>query len=224
MRNYFFMFPLAMIFIWVGIGAQVRPPWLLSEGYGYHEYTEGDLYNANEYARTHLFFEKESYIPASVYYKGRLYNGVRIKYDLWRDVVVTLREDGFTPMMLPPAYLDSFVLFNRTFYRLRKSTDNIPDGYYEILYADGVGSKLVAHYSKSVMSKMYVNGGLYDVVHTRTDYNFSYKGKWHTVNKVADLREILGVDRKLYRAFNMDDNDPAKSFVAFLKYVSAQSN
>ena len=130
-------------------------------GYGYHDF-DGNPYDAANNVVTHLFFKQSYYQKGSVYYLGRCYDSVRLKYDIQRHILVTLYSDGVSPMALFGGVVDSFIISNHHFVRLENSGHG-DGGFYDHLY----GSKSLqfyGFYSKSILPGLFINGELRDQV------------------------------------------------------------
>ena len=115
--------------------------------------TEQMLYDGPEYTdyttpgtRGHQFWEQPQAQTGSVAYRGGIFSGVPLNYDLLRDELLLFYPSLTATIVLPAAHVAGFTLGRRRFVRLVGDTlaGNLPTGYYELL-ADGPVRLLARH-------------------------------------------------------------------------------
>ena len=111
----------------------------------YHEYLtpETGLYRGGEYARYaftfkegHPFFDQDHMRKGAVLYKGIFYNDVPLIYDLVQESLVTNDVYNTYLIALINEEIDSFIIENNIFIRLKDSRDPSQPraGFYQQLY------------------------------------------------------------------------------------------
>jgi len=195
-RNIVFFFSFYTVLCLSAFAQQDSPR--IDFGYGYKEFV-GRPYDGVNNVRTHLFFLNEHYLSGQVMYRGRLYYADSLKYDLYRDLLVTLYTDDLSPIFLMPDQVSEFTLSGHRFIHLPKRP-GISDGYYELLF-DSPDQKLYARHAKSLLKGEFVNGAIYDLMTSTDHYYFLVGGKYHPISKVKDLQQFLSVDKAEMKAF-----------------------
>jgi hypothetical protein len=163
------------------------------------------LYNGriwrNLYSRIQedQFLFSRDFIQGSLTIGGETFKGIQLKYDIFKDELLTPVEDGI--IQLNKEMIDSFSLTynNRDykFIKMREDSVSTSKSYFEILY-EGKSSLYVKHLKK--IEKMAVEGK-YDKFYQVNRIYLVKGNKFITVTRKSDFLKVLEDKKTQVREF-----------------------
>ncbi len=182
------------------------------------------LYNGTAYARYwngivgFPFFEKEDFQQGDLDYTGALYNGISLKYDLFRDELVTKTFANDAEIKLITDKIAAFSIGSHHFVKILRDslhTGTIKTGYYESLYR---GRLLVyVHHEKKAEKSLQVGENFTKFVQY-DQYYIEKGGLFHLIEGESDLQNVLKDQKaEIRKLLNRGDihykKDPAATIV-----------
>lgn len=188
------------------------------------------LYNGkmwrNQYylVKEDQFLYSKEFLPGSISMRGRSFSGVFLKYDLYKDEILTPTQDGI--LQINKEMIDSFSLSfqNRKFDFIKLQEDSLKKSstFYNVVYK-GKTALLIRYYKK--IDKLAVEGK-YDQFY-QVSRVFLFKGnKLLQVTGKKDLLNSMGEDKAVIKEFmkankiRVSEKDPA-SFIPVVKYYDS---
>lgn len=183
----------------------------LFTGVAYSDYYE------NMYEGKHPFYNKNAFTSSGyVYYFGRPYSDVFLKYDVIKDELITIYSDGVSNITLFPEQVDSFKIYNQLFIRLFDEQKKNPK-YYAQLYA-GNHYKLLIRYTKTVLPQQYVDGALYDLVSEKNYYYLmGIDNKLKELKGTKSLENLMDINHKAAKKTLHNSKDTESNYITLLK-------
>lgn len=166
------------------------------------------IFNGIEYLRSGhgvkgtAFFEADSLLPGSVFYDGRLYEDIPLRYDVVTDDVVIENYTKNNEMKLVPEKLGYFYVAQHLFVRITADSllpSFITTGFYEKLY-DGKLSVFARHQK---IRKQSVTASENEAKYIEYNYYFAFIN--NTFYKSGDKNEFL--------ALMADKKDDIRKFI-----------
>lgn len=227
----FFLFHCLTIYIISGSGFSSGPAGILT-----HTDTLNDnqnLFKGRIWRNTYLtvvgdqFLFTKSYLPGSLTTSGKTYRNLQIKYDIYKDEILTPYEIGGT-LQLNKEMVDSFsISFQNRTYRFTRIGEDSPDGlngYFQVLYKDK--SALYVRYIKEIY---HMNGeNVSDEFFQRNQIYFVKDNKAYPIAGRGDLFRILKEQKPLIKKFisknriEVSKREP-ESFVPVIRYLDSLS-
>jgi hypothetical protein len=140
------------------------------------------------------FLFSRDYISGSLTIGGQTFTGIQLKYDIFKDELLTPVEDGI--IQLNKEMIDSFSLsYNDRVYKfikLREDSLSASRSFFEILYG-GKSALYVKHIKK--IEKMAVEGK-YDKFYQINKIYLVKENKFFPVTRKSDFLKVLD-DRKI---------------------------
>ena len=180
---------------------------ILSYGEAVDESTA--LYNGVEYSYRNPdikgtpFFNDDKLYNGSIVYDGQLYTGINLKYNIYKDILITDYYDAqnfFHQLQLIKEKIESFSWEGHEFIHIKQDVVNsgMPSGFYELLHAGQV--RVLGRYTKSV--KKNSDGGSQLFVFARKDnYYLQKDGAMIKVKKKRSVLEMMGDKEREIKAF-----------------------
>ncbi|HEA19618.1 hypothetical protein LCGC14_1009930 [marine sediment metagenome] len=186
----------------------------LFEGLGYVETYK----SINE---KHKFFNSDDFLNGSIVYDGQAYYDVRLKYDLYSDVVVINIKDGFEAVALQPkkSKIISFTVEKSDFINIGLPDASLPEisGFFEILFSSSK-LKLLKKHSKRRVKKIG-NFVYYEFI----EDNFNillYDGQYQVVSSNRDFRILFPDFKKEIRKYKIRKSDRDATMKALVNRIS----
>ena len=174
-----------------------------------------------------FLFAKE-FLPGSVTMKGKLFTNVSIKYDIFKDEILTPIDPFGGILQLNKEMVDSFTVFyqNRTYQFIKIPEDSLLglNGYANILY-NGKTS-LYVKYNKKI-DRPSVKGENDKFYQVRRIY-FMKNNKAYLITNKRDLLKIMIEDKEMVKHFiktnriKVSKNNP-ESFLPLIGYYDSIS-
>ena len=171
----------------------------------------------------HQFLFTRELLSGSVTMRGKTFSNVRIRYDIFKDEIMTPGSMGGI-LQLNKEMVDSFSLFfqNKRYQFIRIPYDSVagPEGYCNVLY-DGKHA-LYAKYDKKI--EKFAVEGKYDRFYQVTRIYLLKEDKFHLLRSKNDLMRLLKEDKTEIRNFitrnklKISKEDPA-SFIPVISYL-----
>ena len=170
------------------------------------------VYNGESYIYYTMKMEGSPYFKSSdfttgwVSYKGRIYDSLKLLYDITRNQLVTLYPDKISSIIIQNQFVDSFYLSGHTFIALEEDhTQNLYNsGFFDLLYDGKVqflgkyaetlltiiqGDILVTKFIKH--NRFYVHkNGLYYLVSNKKDAYRVFSDKLRELKKMMRRNHI----------------------------------
>jgi len=170
------------------------------------------LYNGPEYEGYPFPFEEGSpwfavndSVPGSVEYDGVLYQGIFMKYDELKDVIVIWKDND--AIRLPGEKVSHFKLLDHSFTRIikdNKGKNLVATGFYEQLYT---GKIIVLKKTiKTIRERTDITDGILRTIDQKTYFYLQTARGYIPVNSKADLSEALQDHKNEIREF-IDSNN-----------------
>jgi hypothetical protein len=171
------------------------------------------------------FLFSDEFLPGSITISGKVFNNIDLKYDIFKDELLTPVENG-NILQLNKEMVDSFSLnfqnINYLFIKLNEGTG--PLGYFNVLYK--VKSVLYLKYFKKI-DKLAVEGQ-YDMFYqdsklffVNDNVFFQITGKRDLINAIDDQNDRVK-DFIKKNKFNVSEKIP-ESFIPILRYFDGLS-
>ncbi len=167
------------------------------------------LYNGVEYnyrnpdIKGTPFFNENELSSGSIMYDGQLYSGIKMKYDIYKDILITDYYDShyfFHQLQLIKQKIESFTFQGHNFVHIRPDllNEGIPSGFYDILYDGGV--RVMARYTKVVNKNS--GGGSQLFIFARKDFYFLEKnGRMFRIKNKRGILNVLEDKNREIKAF-----------------------
>lgn len=176
-----------------------------------------------------MYLIKDEYSLGKLSYEGQTYYDVKLKYDIYRDILV-LNPPGESELIgihLNKEKVDSFTLLNKSFIKINKEQYNFPSfntGYYEVSkYTEDI--IFYIKNQKGVIKKV-VDEDYYYYFTDNNSYFLDYKKTLYRVNKKSDLIEIFPNQKKQINEFYTTNRDLKKNDIDYFmkKLIKTISN
>lgn len=171
--------------------------------------------------------------PGEVNYDGITYKDVPMKYDIYRDVLVALLYNHFSPYVLLKERVRDFSLRGLHFVRVETDSlavnrSEINSGYYEQLY--GGKLEVLAKRSKTMQSSPNVTvNEIYIYFLSHNEYYLKKGNDYHKVSSESSFLKILKDKKPQLQQFIKDNNirfrkDPEAAMVKIAAYYDRLTN
>jgi hypothetical protein len=171
------------------------------------------------------FLFSDQFLPGSVTMRGKTYNNLKVKYDIFRDEILTPYNLGGV-LQINKELVDSFSVFSqgRTYHFIRFTSDSLTDfdGYVNILYKSK--SALYVKYTKKI-DKQKLEGE-YDKFYQVEKIILIRDGIVFPVSGKSDLYKAFGGKKEQVRAFvrsnklYLSNKDPV-GYIPVLRYFDS---
>ncbi len=166
------------------------------------------LYKSREFVEEYLvindehrFFDSPNYLSGTIWYQGRPFHQVLLKYDLYEEhVIVSPRNvSNVSPILLEHQKIDSFSVQNRKFIKIAvlEGQSNMEGGFFELL-KDTPHYTLFKKHRKTDVRKMDRNRPYYEFK-DRSQYVIKYGNAYHSVKSRKDVLDVFPVSRLVRR-------------------------
>ena len=187
------------------------------------------LYNGTAYARYwngivgFPFFGTEDFQQGDIGYNGTWYKGISLKYDLFRDELVTKTFTNDAEIKLLADKIAAFSIGSHHFVKLLNDSlraGKIKTGYYETLYK---GRLLVyAHHEKKAEKSLQVGENFTKFVQY-DQYYLQKDGAFYLIETESDLQSVLKDQKaEIRKLLNRGDirykKDPAATIVQVAEF------
>ncbi|MEO9210175.1 MAG: hypothetical protein ABI208_03705 [Ginsengibacter sp.] len=133
-----------------------------------------------------------------VSYKGHVYNGIRLQFDVQRNQIVILNKFNSTRSYLENKYVDSFQVANHTFVKLQedRKVNLYTSGFFEVLYR---GPATLVTLRKKEIREVIKDNVLIRIFDPKDAYFIFKSGKYYAVENRNDVVRVLGdkVEKKM---------------------------
>ncbi|MBY0541972.1 MAG: hypothetical protein K2P75_01110 [Sphingobacteriaceae bacterium] len=180
---------------------------------GYYPNIEGTAY----------FQDITSFSNSTIWFEGFRYENVPLKYDIFKDVMVTLLYDRSSLLSLPSEKITHVYLNNHHFVYLKidnsESTMNLKSGFYDLIHDGKI--KLYTKHAKIIKEVVEVEVKQY--FNTRTNYFLLKDGIYHAVSNESSFIAVLK-DKKTNLKKYLKDNkvrfkdNPEQAMVLLANY------
>lgn len=162
-----------------------------------------DLYYRNLRRDNHKFYYSDSFLEGSVVYRNQPYYGVKLKYDLLRDLIILESiNQKVNLIVLNSESVTEFVLGESKFVRLHHNKDLASfyrNGFFKEIY----NGDSYTFFIKCIKDKSEVISGNL-VKYTYRDIDIPvllYKNEYYRINKIKDLITVLSFKKKEIKLF-----------------------
>ncbi len=171
----------------------------------------------------HQFLFTRELLPGSVTMRGKTFSNVRIRYDIYKDEIMTPGSMGGF-LQLNKEMVDSFsVIFQKKRYQFIRIPDDAVtglEGYCNVLYSGKLA--LYAKYGKKI-GKLAVEGK-YDRFYEVTRIYMLKDGTFHLLRSKNDFMRLLKEDKTEIRNFInrnklMISKEYPASFIPVISYL-----
>ncbi len=191
--------------------------------YEWYSHKQGkalQIFNGPEYIpvdisiQGHPFFEYETFQLGWIKYDGKIYIGIEIGYDIYREelAVVHYDENGiFSPIRLSNENIDGFSFNGHRFIRMGKGGNPhlASTGYYEILYEGSL--KVFAHTVKKVQPS---NEGPYRYQFVAKSVIYVFKDQeYRKIGSKKALLRLLEDEKSSIRKIAKNESGDFSSYV-----------
>lgn len=173
------------------------------------------------------FLLSRKFLPGSLTISGKTYTNISLKYDIFKDEVLTPVDLGGI-LQLNKELVDSFSLFfqNKSYLFIRMQQDSLKGlkKYYNVLYKGKTA--LYVSYSKKI-DKLSVEGK-YDQFYQLNRIHFIKDNIDYLIDNKSELMKILVEDKKLIKNFikknklDVSAKEP-ESFIPVIRYYDSIS-
>jgi len=169
----------------------------------------------------HQFLFTREFLPGSVTMRGKTFSNVRIRYDIFKDEIMTPGSTGGI-LQLNKEMVDSFSVFFQNkryqFIRIPYDAGSGPEGYCNVLYSGK--HALYAKYGKKI-EKLAVEG---DRFYRVTRIFLLKDGIFHILRNKNDFMRLLKEDKTEIRNFInrnklMISKEYPASFIPVISYL-----
>jgi hypothetical protein len=172
---------------------------------------QAELFNAPVYERHipaftegHPFFYSDSFSIGTIGYRGLVYKGVPILYDIIRDELITRSPNGFAIALIKPK-VDSFSFGEHSFIKLKDHTSEVAtQSYYERL-SDGK-IQLLAKRKKAIQMSTGISAVERRIYVQDHYYIFRGEGVLETVKNKNSLLGALKDKKNALQQFIKQNN------------------
>jgi hypothetical protein len=174
----------------------------------------------------HQFFLSKEFLTGSLSIKGKTFDNIQLKYDLYKDEILTSIDSGRI-LQLNKEMIDSFTLsfqnINYRFISMQEDSLKRDRSFFNVLYNGE--SSLLLKFSKKI--DKLADEGKYDKFYQIQKIYF-VKGKaFYQITGKNDLFKILPEDKTRIKDFmkknklRISGKDP-ESFIPLIRYYDAQ--
>lgn len=170
-----------------------------------------------------FLFTKE-FLPGSVEIEGRSFNGLKLRYDIYNDEILTITDLGII-LQLNKEMIDRFsITFDKTYEFFRNDPDSVNPvaGYLDVIYKGPVS--LYVKHKKDILQLAVENK--FDMFEEGNKIYLEKDGSVFLLSGKRDLLNTLGDNKKQVRSFIktrkliVTKRDPW-SFVPVLEYYDS---
>jgi len=171
------------------------------------------------------FLFSDGFLPGSLTIRGKVFNDIDLKYDIFKDELLTPVENGII-LQLNKEMVDSFSLNyqnkNYRFIRMKQGTG--PGGYFNVLYKGKTA--LYLKYFKKI-DKLAVEGQ-YDKFYQDSKLFFVNDNEFFQITGKKDLINAMDYQKDPVKTFikknkfNVSEKIP-ESFIPILRYFDGLS-
>ena len=191
-----------------------------------------DLYNGTEFTDlflntdgTYRYYNNYDYVKGSVTYNGQYHVNVFLKYDLLEDNLLTRSDDNLSifNVKLIPAFVESFIIYDRNFVRLADTNLNLPgNSFFEEAYVGNHHSLYIKH-TKRKKDKAVRSGIQYRFIDD-SYYLLKNNEKYNLITSAKDLRELLPEKDEEIQDFyrsnkSLNKSNPDTFMVKLVQYI-----
>lgn len=162
---------------------------------------EAAIFNGKDYVnyifprRGLAFLISEEMQDGWVSYKGKVYNNLRVQYDLYRYQLIVLNSDRIGRIVPESNYVDSFFLAGHIFIKLTATADNkLPQtSFYDRLYDGNMKFYVLRKKQiREIFEREYVIREFYN----QDRYFVLKEGKYFPVSNKKDVMNLVGQNKK----------------------------
>jgi hypothetical protein len=174
------------------------------------------------------FLFSKDFLPGSITVKANTFKDIDLKYDIFKDEVLTPSETNGI-LQINRELVDSFSVMymnrNYRFVRIQSDSTGKEGGYFNIIYQGKTA--LYRKFIKKI-DKLSINGEG-DKFYEFSKLYFSFDKKLYPVSGKGDLLKILKSDKELIWSYirskniKITDSDP-ESFVPVIRYFESLSH
>jgi hypothetical protein len=163
-----------------------------------------NLYNGRVYyiydsrQEEHQFFENKKWTKGVIEYDGQQFDSISMLYDIVRDEVIIKHFNGDN-LLLQPAKVRQFTIFNHHYQRLTSGVDIEPEmktGFYDLLYNGE--SKALVRRTKQRQEKI-VDKRIITLFPPKDFYYIRKDGHYHAVRSKKSVMTLFPENQKLLR-------------------------
>lgn len=166
------------------------------------------LYKSREFVEEYLvindkhrFFDSPNYLSGTIWYNGRPFHQVLLKYDLYEEqVIVSPRNiSNVSPILLEQHKIDSFSVQNRKFIKIEvlEERSNVGSGFFELLKGSPHYTLFKKH-RKTDVRKMDRNRPYYEFK-DKSQYVIKYGDAYHLVKSRKDVLDVFPISKTIQR-------------------------
>lgn len=134
----------------------------------------------------------------TIVYDGFTYTNVKIRYDLYKDLLIIPLYKSFLKMSLINDKVSSFDLLEHHFIYIKSGT-SVKAGYYDQLYAGKI--QVLCKRDESIQQEHGFNGAITSYFLPLTDYYIYKNGTYTTVNSKGAFLDVLKDKKKDIQQF-----------------------
>lgn len=166
------------------------------------------------------FFLSNTMFDGWAFYKGARYEGLRLQWDMHRDMVVVQNPFTSSRSVLHNEYLDSFQLGDDLFIHLKenRALNLYNSGFFQVLYR-GAKVSVLALRRKQIREEIR-DVTLYRIFDPYNSYYIFRNGKYYLVENKNDVTRVLG--DKVEKKMREQDVRFRKDNFEYALYLAAQ--
>ncbi|MFI5156518.1 MAG: hypothetical protein ACHQEM_10045 [Chitinophagales bacterium] len=182
------------------------------------------LYNGSEYMQyivynpigdRNPFFLSIFMQNGSIFYDGSLYNDAPLTYDIYKDVLVSLRHNWNYRIQLVTDKVEYFDLAGHHFVRITEDSTKLADGngFYENLFSGKSISVLVKRKKKK--EERYYNAEFTTFFFPNDHFYIKKDGTYFPVNSKSSVLDVLKDKKKEIRKYLRKNNISFKPYAEY---------
>jgi hypothetical protein len=178
--------------------------------------------------KTPYLISGKEFVEGSVYYEGQQYDGVKLKYNVFEDVVLVKlvsHVGGGGTLQLLNNYLEYFTIRDRKFTKIEKQ--DAPSigvyGHFEVVLTSPYFTLLIKHVKRDFDRKDR-KSVYHEFIPGKNHYVLLYKEKYYKVNSKKDITAIFPKQKKhidkFYNIANkLKDKNPNRFHISLIKSI-----
>ncbi|WP_148232078.1 hypothetical protein [Maribacter sp. HTCC2170] len=176
---------------------------------------------------SHIYLNSSAIMSGTVVYNNQFYTKVLMKYDILEDNLIIRSNDKLNHFLIKPlsGNISQFRIHNKTFVRLMDEKLNLEgNGFFEA----ALQGERVSLYIKQVKKRkrQTVDNVLQYRFYQDNYYVLLYKGKYHTIFSIKDLKNVIPDKYKQIRNFQKQNktlyrNNMDSFMTSLVKFLDA---
>ncbi|MDR7369417.1 hypothetical protein [Flavobacterium aquidurense] len=175
-----------------------------------------------------MYYIDDKYESGILIYENQAYYNVKLKYDIYRDILVLNPPQASENMGLNviSSKVQSFSIKGKTFIRIDRKDNAVPEfstGYYE---ENKIASDFIFYIKHHKDQQKGINdGGVYYIYKENTSFFLDLKNKIYKINDKSDVVNLFPEQKKQINGFYLMNRELKKSdlnqfMTNLMKYIN----